>query len=209
MKSFKNLDEYRRDIFTKMNLALKSGKKILDVGCGDGDDCRVFINNFKLITYGIDIHKSDKIREIEELKFKKGSIYKIPFADNSFDYVFMQNVMHHVDEPKQRNKKHIEALKELKRVCKKGGLIIILEGNRYNPLFYPHMVRMEKHDHFKQSYFYKIIGQVFQKYKITHFEGHVYPISLIKIFKVYDWVMDKLSPKQFRAYNFVMVENEK
>ncbi|MDO8269842.1 MAG: class I SAM-dependent methyltransferase [Candidatus Levybacteria bacterium] len=209
MKSFKSLDQYRRDIFTKMNLPLKRGGKILDVGCGDGDDCKVFIDNFKLKTYGIDVYRSEKIRDVNELNFKKGSIYEIPFGDNFFDYVFLQNVLHHVDEPKQRNKRHVEALKELKRVCKRGGLIMILEGNRYNPLFYPHMVRMEKHDHFKQSYFYKIIGQVFQRYEIKHFEGHVYPASLIKLFKVYDWVMDNFSPKQFKAYNLAIIENEK
>lgn len=209
MRSFKNLDQYRRDTFRKMNLPLKSAKRILDVGCGDGDDCRVFIKHYKLQTYGIDVYKSKKIKDIERLKFKKASIFKIPFRDNFFDYVYLQNVLHHVDEPKQRTKMHAAALQELKRVCKKGGLIIILEGNRYNPLFYPHMVRMEKHDHFTQRYFCKLIGNVFENFKIKHFESHVYPPSLLPIFRIYDWFMDNISPKQFRAYNFAVIKNEK
>src|SRR3989339_100409 len=148
--------QYKNDIFQKMNFSYKKGKKILDVGCGDCTDIEIFINEFKLNTYGIDIYKHDNVGKLKGFKFKVASIKNIPYPDNYFDYVFTHDVLHHIDEKYQRRSNHVNALRELKRVCRKGGYIIILEANRYNPLFYPHMVLLEGHNHFKQGYFKKI-----------------------------------------------------
>lgn len=207
MKKFNNLDQYRKDIFSKMHLNLKNGSKILDLGCGDGQDCEVFASTFNLKVYGVDVMDQPKLDK--KFHYKKGSIYKIPYEDNFFDYIFLHNVLHHIDDPKKRISKHNQAMSELKRVCKKNGKILILEGNRYNPLFYPHMVKIEGHDHFSQKYFYQILNTNFKKYKVDHFEAHLYPPAFLTIFKVYELIMDKISPIQFRAYNFANITNDK
>lgn len=200
--------QYKSDIFTKLGYKFKKGKRILDLGCGDGSDSEIFINEFKLITYGIDIYKNNRLNNIKGLKFKKGGIFAIPFADSSFDYVFLHDVLHHIDEKDQRLSKHIAGLKEVKRVCKKGGIIIIIEGNRYNPLFYPHMVKMMGHKHFRQYYFKKIILNVFPNAKFNFFEAHVYPQTFQFFWKIYDYIMDKYTPDSIKAYNVSIVKNQ-
>lgn len=205
MKNLLKYGQYKNDIFSKLEFNFEVNKKILDVGCGDGSDAEIFINEFGLDTYGIDIYKDEKINQIKELKFQKAGIYHIPLDDGFFDYVFLHDVLHHIDEKNQRFEKHIKALKELKRVTKKGGYIIIIEGNRYNPLFYPHMVKTLGHEHWKQSYFKEVVNQVFEDVKFKFFEAHFYTWG-IKFWKVYEFLMEKFSPKQFLSYNTAIIK---
>lgn len=200
---------YKKDIFEKMGISFKKGNTLLDVGCGDGDDDKIFIERYNLKVWGTDIYKDKNIKNIRGLSFKKGSIYKIPFRNNSFDYVFLHDVLHHIDEKNQSIKLHLDGLKELRRVCKQGGKIVVLEANRYNPLFYPHMVKMVGHNHFTQRYFTRIIRLIFPKVRFKYFEAHAYPLFVRHPFKVFEFVMEK-TPflKNFRAYNLAIISNE-
>ena len=205
--NFKKYGQYKNDIFNKVGINFERGKKLLDVGCGDGSDAEIFIKEFGVDTYGIDIYEHENIKKIKGFKFKKAGILKIPFEDNFFDYVFLHDVLHHIDEEYQSYKKHIEGLKELKRVCKKDGCIIILEANRYNPLSYPHMVLIKGHNHFKQSYFFKIIKDVFDDVEFKSFEAHFYPGGLM-FWEIYEFLMEKILPKRFLAYNLAIIRND-
>lgn len=207
MKKASPVDRYIKDIFTKLDVFFKKGSAILDVGCGDGIFTKFFKEILGLEVCGIDIYKSSLLDS--SIKFKKGSIYKIPFRDNSFDYIFLKNIMHHVDEPRHRKNRHKKALFELKRVCKKKGKIIIIEANRYNPLFYVHMVVFGKHDHFRQSYFISLVNSVFPNAEFKFFEAHLYPFPLfIQAFKIYERLMEWFSPRAFLAYNVAIITNE-
>ncbi len=197
--------QYKNDVFAKLDFDFKEGKKILDVGCGDGSDAKIFIKEFGLETFGIDVYEHKNILKTKGLKFQKAGIYKIPFKDETFDYVFLHDILHHIDEKNQDYNNHIKGLYELKRVCKKGGYIIIVEGNRYNPLFYPHMVKMRGHNHFRQSYFKKIVRESFSNPVFKNFEAHSYPKKLLPFFKVYEYVAEKMFPKSILAYNVAII----
>jgi len=201
--------QYKNDIFYKLKFNFIKGKNILDIGCGDGSDLKIFTDEYKLKSYGIDIYKHKNINPIRHIHFKIGSIYKIPFRENCFDYIFLHDVLHHIDENKQSLENHIRALKELKRVIKKNGYIIIIEGNRYNPLFYPHMVLMQGHNHWKQRYFIQTINTVFTKVRYKFFECHLYPAKFIYFWKLYEKLMETFSPKQFLSYNCAIIKVEK
>ena len=52
----------------------------------------------------------------------------IPFNDNSFDLVFSACVFHHIDHDE-----HDSLIKEIHRVLRSGGLLVIFEHNPFNP----------------------------------------------------------------------------
>lgn len=203
--------QYKNDFFNKLDFSFKPNKQLLDVGCGDGLDAKILEREFKLKVFGTDIYKDEELKK-NKIPFKLGSIYKIPYKKGQFDYAFVHDVIHHIDESHHRKSKHLAALKELKRVVKKGGALIIVEGNRFNPLFYPHMVKMRGHDHLRQGYFKKIIEEAYNKDQIAFhfFEAHSYPKSSLLFWKIYEKIMEKVIPKRFIAYNAAFITiNEK
>lgn len=197
--------QYKNDIFNKLDFNFEKGKKILDLGCGDCSDAEIFIKEYGLDTYGVDIYKHENVEKTNSLKFSEAGIFSIPFSDETFDYVFLHDILHHIDEEGQSYEKHVRGLRELKRVVKKGGHIIIVEGNRFNPLFYPHMVKMMGHNHFKQAYFKKIINDVFDQVSFKFFESHLYPQKYLKFWKLYEKLMEKYIPDPFLAYNIAII----
>ena len=205
MSRVSGFGQYNDDFFNKLNFNLEKGKTILDVGCGPGTDAEIFIKAYGLKVYGIDIYEDENIKNLK-LNFKKGTIYKIPYKDSFFDYVFCHDVIHHIDEFRKK-KNYIKGLRELRRVCKKGGFIIIVEGNRYNPLFYPHMVKIRGHEHLAQGVFKRVVKEVFARdyVKFKFFEAHAYPFMLL-LFKIYEALMENFFPKRFLAYNAAIIK---
>lgn len=201
-------DQYTKDIFEKLAFPFEKGKKLLDVGCGSGRDSQVLMEAYGLEVWGIDIYTHPKVNEILGDRFcmEKRGIFRLPYNENEFDYVFLHDVLHHIDEENQSYEKHIEGLQSLKRVVKAGGHIIIVEGNRYNPLFYPHMVKMLGHEHFSQNYFKKIILEVFPGAEFKYFEVHSYPKGTLGFWKLYEKLMEKFCPKKFLAYNVAIFQ---
>jgi len=198
------LSQYTYDLHKKIAYNYIIGRKLLDVGCGTCVDSYILREKYGLGVYSTDIYKHENVN-LFNLDFKEGSILKLPYENNSFDYVFLHDVLHHIDEEKQSYDLHLLALTELKRVCKEGGTIIIVEGNRYNPLFYPHMVKMLGHNHWKQSYFKRVINEVLNNVKFKYFKAHLYPKKLLWLGKVYEFIMEKVSPKAFLAYNVAII----
>jgi ubiquinone/menaquinone biosynthesis C-methylase UbiE len=205
-KRISRYNQYKNDIFNKLDFDFERNKKILDVGCGDGSDLEIFANEFDLNVFGIDIYRHGNIKPG---RFMLADILNLPFKDRVFDYVFLHDVLHHIDETNQNNLLHIQALKELTRVCSPEGYIIIVEANRYNPLLYPHMVKLQGHNHWRQSYFIKIINAIFKNPEFKFFEAHFYPWFLKHIFKIYEFLMENFSPKCLLAYNVAIIKNEK
>lgn len=91
-----------------------SGITCLDVGCGD----RPYEHLFSGGSYtGIDIKESGRILGIKRPDlFYDGKI--IPFEENTFDLIISTQVLEHVPDP-------LGMLKEMARVCKPGGGVLI------------------------------------------------------------------------------------
>jgi len=103
--------------------SLKSGDKILDIGCGKGFMLFDFLKlNSKLDVYGIDISEYAIENSIEDLrgKLKVGNALSLPYMDNYFDLVISINTLHNLE-----GKDIIKSFEELKRVTKKNSYIIL------------------------------------------------------------------------------------
>lgn len=93
---------------------------ILDVGCGDGIFCEVFLGRKKQII-GIDLDeralKEAKKRKIYK-KLIKADAKNLPFPSASFASVLANSSLEHIEnlEP---------VLKEIHRVLKKGGILVL------------------------------------------------------------------------------------
>jgi len=127
MSRVSGFGQYKDDFFNKLNFNFEKGKTILDVGCGPGTDAEIFIKAYGLKAYGIDIYEDENIKNLK-LNFKKGTIYKIPYKNSFFDYVFCHDVIHHIDDA-QKKESFTKGLRELRRVCKNGGYVVIVEGH--------------------------------------------------------------------------------
>ncbi len=101
-------------------------KKFLEVGIGTGDFFYKLLNEFKKGT-GTDISKGmlnqtkEKTKKIKNKKFKllQADIEKLPFKKDSFDFVFTSEVLQYLNN-------HEKAIKELTRVTKKNGRLLII-----------------------------------------------------------------------------------
>lgn len=107
------------------------GKWLLDVGCAQGRstfkwmDLDLNIVGFdiskRMIRQAIDRHRKGNYRA--NAVFFVADASRFPFADESFDYVLLYGVLHHLPNPKF-------ACQEIARVLKSGGVYFGQENNR-------------------------------------------------------------------------------
>ncbi len=124
----------------------KPKDKILDVGCGDGFYLHLLFNlkvkNLKLV--GVDIDKNAlksarKNLRGKKVKFIQADLLKgLPFKSGSFDKIIMSEVCEHLEND-------IKGLKEVKRVLKKGGTLVITVPNHNYPFLWDPVNWMLEH----------------------------------------------------------------
>jgi ubiquinone/menaquinone biosynthesis C-methylase UbiE len=106
-------------------LNLHKGNTLLDVGCGTGILLKLLSEmNKNIQLHGIDV--SSEMVNVTKLKLdpsiavNHASVYKIPYKDNTFDFITCSTSFHHY-------KLSDVALSEMKRVLKIGGKLCILD----------------------------------------------------------------------------------
>ena len=95
-----------------------SGKKIMDVGCGNG---RYLSNLHKMgwDTYGCELSKSGAASaKIQGINVINGTLFEAEYPDLFFDAVRLEQVFEHIEDPDK-------LIVEIKRVMKSDGLLII------------------------------------------------------------------------------------
>lgn len=103
---------------------VKSGMRILDVGCGTGYFTRLLVQGEEDVTaVGIDLEEpyieyAKKIAEEQALpiEFVRGDAHELPFEDESFDLVTSHTFFTSVPDPEK-------AMAEMQRVIRPGGII--------------------------------------------------------------------------------------
>ena len=124
------------EIFEFLNSIKKQGI-VLDIGCSNCRNLVPFLERgFKCV--GFDFSKG-MIREAKKFLSKRGlsahlliaDVLNLPFKENVFDYVIFTRVLHHLPTKKLRT----ETLKEIGKIVKKDGKILITVWRRYFPRF--------------------------------------------------------------------------
>lgn len=107
------------------------GKKVLEMGCGAGVDLVQFVRA-EVETYGIDlsfrsIALAKRWLDLEGLRgfLCQTDAEDLPFQDNAFDLVYAWGVLHHTPDT-------LRAVREMIRVCKKGGEIFAMLYHRHS-----------------------------------------------------------------------------
>ena len=117
---------------------------ILEAGCGTGRFCALFASTMpQCAVTGIDISPSalDIARQLksalrcENLTFQQADLFKLPFPDGQFDFVFNEGVVQVFSCENDRS--YANALREMTRVTKAGGKVLVSVVNWH---CYPHTV---------------------------------------------------------------------
>lgn len=112
-----------------------SGKRVLDIGCGDGSYTLEFASFDVKSIVGVDPaavaidaanKKANAVGVSEVVKFKVGNVYNLSevLGDERFDCVVLRGVLHHLPDPE----------KAIHCISGMSGTVIILEPNGYNPI---------------------------------------------------------------------------
>jgi sterol 24-C-methyltransferase len=110
-------------------LALPAGSPVLDAGCGEGDVAIRLRDRFGLEVDGVDVldfnlgrarRKAARLGPTDSPRFHCLDYADLPFPDQTFDGVYtMETLVHAFD--------HQQALRELRRVLKPGGKLVLFE----------------------------------------------------------------------------------
>jgi ubiquinone/menaquinone biosynthesis C-methylase UbiE len=123
------MDFRRRTGFQPEDLA---GKLVLDVGCGMGRFAEV-ATRWGAKVVGVDLSVATEVAQAnlrDEIKdgqavFFQADVFQLPFAAESFDYIYSLGVLHHTPDCKA-------AFETLPRLLKPGGRIAIWLYSRYH-----------------------------------------------------------------------------
>ena len=146
-------------------LEFVEGRSVLDIASGEGYGSAILAKRARSVI-GVDIdpdaidHAQTQYRDLANLEFLVGTCSAIPVADSSIDVVVSFETIEHHDQ-------HEEMMREIKRVLKTDGVLIISSPNRLtysdepqysNPfhvkeLYYEELCDLLKR-HFQQVYLY-------------------------------------------------------
>jgi ubiquinone/menaquinone biosynthesis C-methylase UbiE len=134
------INAYFSDAFTKAILSASNIKKgkIFEPGSGGGMACAKFAKQgFDVTLMDLSENALRKGKNLFkhmslEAKFALGDLFHIPIKNEEFDLVFNQGVMEHF---RLANLDPSNGIKEMLRVLKKNGTLVILVPAYFSPLF--------------------------------------------------------------------------
>ena len=118
---------------------LPSDAAVLDVGCGPGT---ITVDLARHVPDGrvVGVDRSAEIVEqarshasvagVANVSFEPADVYRLPFADGTFDAVHAHQVLQHITDP-------VAALREMGRVCRPGGIVAAREADFGGMRWYP------------------------------------------------------------------------
>jgi len=123
---------------------LTSQMTVLDIGCGPGTVTAGLAERVPgghVIGLDADPGVLEQARELAEgranLSFATGDVYALGYPNGMFSVVHAHQVLQHLGDP-------VAALREMRRVCRPGGLIAIRDGDYGAMTWYPQIPALEE-----------------------------------------------------------------
>lgn len=115
------IEIYQRRLADRLQKAVagSSGKRVLDIGCGQGV-CLEMMRDRGFEAYGVELGEESARLACEErgLNVVAGDLLALQAANESFDVVLMSHLIEHVDDP-------IGILDRVRDLLKPGGLVLL------------------------------------------------------------------------------------
>jgi len=112
------------------------GKRILEVACGRGGFAKLLATRGAVVS-GADFSETalriarNRISQngggIFHIHLARADVQQLPYADQSFDIIISCETLEHLPQP-------LQALKEMARVCRPGGLLYLTTPNYFNAM---------------------------------------------------------------------------
>lgn len=134
----------------------------LDIGSGTGALIQLVKNNFNVSCYAVDY--IDTLMEDKKQKVDVADLNhcSLPYDDNFFDAITFTEVIEHLED-------HRKILKEINRVLKQDGVLVVTT---------PNILNMKSRIRFLLAGFYNLFGPLHVKESALHHGGgHINPIS--------------------------------
>ncbi|MBP0458008.1 methyltransferase domain-containing protein [Streptomyces montanisoli] len=118
---------------------LGAGQELLDVGCGPGTitaDLAALVapGTVTAVDASADVLAAARATVadagLENVRFAVADVHGLDFPDDSFDVVHAHQVLQHVGDP-------VQALREMRRVCRPGGVVAVRDADYGGFSWYP------------------------------------------------------------------------
>lgn len=117
---------------------LRPGMSLLDIGAGPGT---ITADLARLVEPGrttaleateaaLDITKATFAKLDVKVEFTVGDVHALEIPDDTYDVVHAHQVLQHVADP-------VQALREMRRVCKPGGIVALRDSDYHGFVWYP------------------------------------------------------------------------
>lgn len=180
-------------------------KCILDVGCGAGENSVFFaLNGAQCIAIDysalmVDTAKALAKRYGVTIEALTMNVMELEFPDNSFDYVYAANLLHHVDSK--------QTLREMHRVLKPGGKACFWDPLKHNPLIkiYRRMAKAVRtsNEHPLDIRIINFAHSLFSKVEYDTFW-----LATLWIFLQF-YLIERVDPNQERYWKKIIFEEER
>jgi len=125
---------------------LVPGRTLLDVGSGAGTITADFarrllparVTALEATTQALDLTRTEISKHgLGNVNFVLGDVHALTLADASFDIVHAHQVLQHVGDP-------VQALRQMKRVCKPGGVVAARDSDYAGFIWYPELPALDE-----------------------------------------------------------------
>lgn len=124
---------------------LKPGTSVLDIGCGPGSTTADLAERVApgpvlavdLFDRVLDMARAEvRRRNLSNVSFSTADVHKLDLPDDAFDVVHAHQVLQHVTDP-------VAALREMRRVCRPGGVVAARDVDYAGFIWFPQLPALD------------------------------------------------------------------